>query len=223
MRRRALPAFLLCALLGAGDAHGLRAETKVAAPAQGAATASARAQLVKQLASEPWHGDDPPADPGRAAGGAAGGAAALRPEGAEPAFDPATRDRQLAAWRAYYDYRISGLRQRGAVYGWQLASSKITFAVVIFLVLVGIYFSWLQFRLSLRPRPAPVPAGAALATTVAPEAATEVARAEAVTEISAGLDGIKVSSPVLGVIILVISLLFFYLYLAYVYPINQSF
>lgn len=35
--------------------------------------------------------------------------------------------------------------------------------------------------------------------------------------------GIKVSSPVLGVIILALSLAFFYLYLVYVYPIKEIF
>jgi hypothetical protein len=35
--------------------------------------------------------------------------------------------------------------------------------------------------------------------------------------------GIKVSSPVLGVVILVISLAFFYFYLVYVYPIENIF
>ena len=44
-----------------------------------------------------------------------------------------------------------------------------------------------------------------------------------VTELEASVKGIKVSSPVLGVIILVISLLFFYLYLAFVYPIQEVF
>ncbi len=43
------------------------------------------------------------------------------------------------------------------------------------------------------------------------------------TEIVASVKGIKVSSPILGVIILVISLLFFYLYLVYVYPITEIF
>ncbi len=43
------------------------------------------------------------------------------------------------------------------------------------------------------------------------------------TEISASAKGIKVSSPVLGVIILVISLAFFYLYLIYVFPIEDIF
>ena len=44
-----------------------------------------------------------------------------------------------------------------------------------------------------------------------------------VTSFSASATGISVSSPVLGVIILVISLAFFYLYLVYVYPISELF
>lgn len=43
-----------------------------------------------------------------------------------------------------------------------------------------------------------------------------------VTKIEASLQGIKVSSPVLGVIILIISLLFFYLYLIFVYPVKDA-
>ena len=43
------------------------------------------------------------------------------------------------------------------------------------------------------------------------------------TEFSASLKGIKVSSPILGVVILIISLAFFYLYLVYVYPIEDIF
>jgi hypothetical protein len=46
---------------------------------------------------------------------------------------------------------------------------------------------------------------------------------ESITEFEASAKGIKVSSPVLGVIILVISLAFFYLYLVYVYPISEIF
>jgi len=42
-----------------------------------------------------------------------------------------------------------------------------------------------------------------------------------VHQLELGQTGLKVSSPVLGVIILVISLAFFYLYLVYVYPIGE--
>lgn len=135
---------------------------------------------------------------------------------------PETRRAEQAAWRAYYEYKARGLAHRGEVFAWQLASEKAIFVVVLFLVIAGIYFSWLQFRASL-PRPQRAGAkraGGAAEAEVAPVAA---AVAAAVTEFSAGRDGIKVSSPVLGVIILVLSLLFFYLYLVYVYPISEIF
>jgi hypothetical protein len=53
------------------------------------------------------------------------------------------------------------------------------------------------------------------------QAPSEVAiEKSSVTEFSASPQGIKVASSTLGVIILVISMCFFYMYLAYVYPIN---
>lgn len=107
----------------------------------------------------------------------------------------------LDAVREYYVYRASGLRYRSRVFEWQLFSSRVIFATVIMLVGSGVVFAAIQFRAGLkRPRSA------------APDAATEI-------DLSAG--SVKVSSPVLGVIILVISLGFFYLYLVYVYPISE--
>jgi hypothetical protein len=105
------------------------------------------------------------------------------------------------ALTSYYQYRVSGYEHRQRVFAWQLLSSRIIFVLVIFLVLVGVYFSWLQFRLALRAAPAGEP------------------RQETTFEASAS--GLKVSSPVLGVIILAISLAFFYLYLVHVYPIAE--
>ncbi len=107
---------------------------------------------------------------------------------------------QRRALAAYYQYRIDGYEHRQRVFRWQLLSSRIIFVVVIFLVLVGIYFSWLQFSSAIR-------AGGGEQRETTFEASTS---------------GFKVSSPVLGVIILAISLAFFYLYLAYVYPIVDS-
>jgi hypothetical protein len=43
------------------------------------------------------------------------------------------------------------------------------------------------------------------------------------TSIEAGKSGFKISSPVLGVIILTLSLAFFYLYLVHVYPVSDTF
>ncbi|PXX89537.1 hypothetical protein DIT71_13475 [Marinobacter vulgaris] len=106
-----------------------------------------------------------------------------------------------AALKGYYDYRTEGYDHRQRVFEWQLLSSRIIFVVVIALVGAGIYFSWLQFRADLK------------------KTGNEGARG--VSTLEASTSGIKVSSPVLGVVILVISLLFFYLYLQYVYPIEE--
>ncbi|MDK8463468.1 hypothetical protein [Marinobacter sp. SS13-12] len=106
-----------------------------------------------------------------------------------------------AALKAYYDYRAEGYDHRQGVFEWQLLSSRIIFVVVIALVGAGIYFSWLQFRADLK------------------KTGNEGDRG--VSTLEASTSGIKVSSPVMGVVILVISLLFFYLYLQYVYPIEE--
>jgi len=115
--------------------------------------------------------------------------------------DPATGEAFREALKEYYAYRISGLQHRRRVFEWQLASSKVIFGVVLVLVAAGVAFAALQFYLGVSKR---VPSDVA-------------------TELDVSATGVKVSSPVLGVIILVISLAFFYLYLVYVYPISEVF
>lgn len=99
---------------------------------------------------------------------------------------------------------------RRNVFAWQYWSSMVIFGVVLVLVVCGIYFAALQFHRDLPARPrGPADAGGAGGA------------ASSTVELSTG--GLKVSSPVLGVVILVISLAFFYLYLAFVYPIREIF
>ena len=107
-----------------------------------------------------------------------------------------------AALKAYYDYRVRGFDHRSRVFEWQLLSSRLIFILVILIVAVGLYFSWLQFVAGLKE-------GAADKLSTSLEASPT--------------SGIKVSSPVLGVIILTLSLAFFYLYLVHVYPIGEIF
>jgi hypothetical protein len=114
------------------------------------------------------------------------------------ALDPATRAKYAAALTAYYDYRISGYSHRQDVFAWQFFSSKIIFWVVLLIVFAGILFSAIQFFQVSAKQPE-------------------------VTEMEASLQGIKVTSPVLGVVILTMSIAFFYLYLVFVYPINNAF
>jgi hypothetical protein len=127
-------------------------------------------------------------------------------------LDPDTKNAALQAIREYYAYRISGFQHRRRVFDWQLLSSKIIFVVVVSLVSTGIYFSGIQFHASLRSIPSTK--GDVEVRPTAPETGTQI---------EASLSGVKVSSPVLGVIILVISFLFFYLYLVHIYPIDEIF
>lgn len=121
-------------------------------------------------------------------------------------LDQATKEKYLEALRQYYEYHVHGLQHRREVFEWQLFSSKIIFFAVLLVVFSGIYFAAVQFHSGLA-------AGK-------PKDGEENRES---TEFVASLKGIKVSSPILGVIILVISLVFFYLYLVYVYPIQEIF
>lgn len=118
---------------------------------------------------------------------------------------PETRQAYQAALQAYYAYRKAGYEHRLGVFAWQSLSTKIIFFIVLLLVVAGIYFAAIQFHSGLRRRGD----GAG-------------APAEE-TELSLSLREVKVRSPVLGVIILTISLAFFYLYLVHVYPIRNVF
>lgn len=109
------------------------------------------------------------------------------------------------AYRARLEYYKSGLEHRSRVFWWQHMSTRIIFGVVLLLVGAGVYFAWVQFRHDLG---------------MPGEGAEERVSGHTV-ELSTS--GIKVSSPVLGVIILALSLAFFYLYLIYVYPITEIF
>ena len=97
---------------------------------------------------------------------------------------------------AYWHYQRDAIEHTRKVYAWQHVSSVIIFYVVIFLVLIGVLFSWLQFR-----------------------AAAYKGESE---ELDASMKGVKITSSTLGVVILVLSMCFFYLYLRYVYPVNVN-
>lgn len=105
---------------------------------------------------------------------------------------------QQASISEYFHHIMETNRHQREVFSWQLQSAKIIFAIVILLVIAGIYFAAVQFHHGMKMG----------------------MREGGGTEFEASLKGIKVSSPVLGVIILTISLAFFYLYLLYVYPID---
>lgn len=107
------------------------------------------------------------------------------------------------------EYATWGLSHRRRVFEWQHQSSRIIFVAVLLLVFTGVGFSGIQFYRSLREAEGTVPVGEA--------------GERGVSHIELSTGGLKISSPVLGVIILGLSLAFFYLYLVYVYPIAETF
>jgi hypothetical protein len=120
--------------------------------------------------------------------------------------DSLTKIAQNLSWKNYYDYKNFGYLHRKKVFKWQLFSSKLIFFIVIGLVVSGIYFAGLQFFHAIRLSKKQGDLEKSMNT-----------------ELTASTSEIKVTSPVLGVIILVLSFLFFFLYLKFVYPIQDTF
>jgi hypothetical protein len=127
--------------------------------------------------------------------------------------DAATREEFLKSMRAYYDYRLNGYQYRARVFEWQLSSSRMIFFIVVLLVFAGIYFAAVQFHVAMHTA-----RKSAAAPNQAPASNEGIPLA---TQLEISAKGIVVNSSILGVIILVLSLAFFYLYLVYVYPIND--
>ena len=99
--------------------------------------------------------------------------------------DPDTEARFLAAMRAFYDYQASGFEHRRRVFDWQLLSSRLIFVTVLLLVALGMVFAAIQFQVGLRRRTVP-----------------NHGPVEPVTQIELAVTSVKVTSPVLGVVIL---------------------
>jgi uncharacterized protein (UPF0333 family) len=110
-----------------------------------------------------------------------------------------------------YEYNNWALEDRKKVFDSQHLAGKIIFGVVLLLVLTGVLFSGIQFYIATKQ----VNRKRRVSKTA------EAQESEFLpTTLKASLTGIEVSSSIIGVIILMISFLFFYLYLRYVYPIN---
>jgi hypothetical protein len=105
---------------------------------------------------------------------------------------PPSLDPRYAEARLEYD--TFALRHAQRTFVWQYWSGIVVFLLVMATVVMGLYLSFLHFREGRR-------GGGG--------------------QIKMSTTGIEVSSPVIGLLILVISLGFFYLYLSQVYPITE--
>jgi hypothetical protein len=110
-----------------------------------------------------------------------------------------------------YNVWVNGFRER--TYENQLFQTRVIFSLVILLVFAGLFFSWIQFQHAFHLK-------RVLSKRVAAPSDEATAAAPAQDEVSFGKDGVVIKSAYLGVIILAISMAFFFLYLVYVYPIT---
>jgi len=124
-------------------------------------------------------------------------------------------------YAARKEFYISSLQHRRRVFDWQHASSIIIFWVVIIIVFIGLIFSGIQFYISMQSSLAGKKKRRTKNALAESQPETVESHSPEVAEFEASLQGIKVKSSVLGIIILGISLAFFYLYLAHVYPISE--
>ncbi|MBN8837168.1 MAG: hypothetical protein J0I09_07915 [Sphingobacteriia bacterium] len=133
----------------------------------------------------------------------------------ESKVDSTTKAIMLKTEAAYHEYMFT---QRMAIYNWQLVSGKILFFIVVFIVLTGLFLSYLQFKASTAyiehrlqaAKENPGIGAGNLADNTVPASKFEVSK-----------EGIKIDSAVIGLVILVISIVFFFLYLRYVFPIQN--
>ncbi len=136
-------------------------------------------------------------------------AATAKPD-APPTFVEADSPRVRQSNDDYAVWRNEYLRR---LYENQLRESWIIFVLVLLLVFAGLFFSWLQFQHAFL-----------LSKVVKSSAATQVdpnaTPNSTPDEVTFGKDGVVIKSAYLGVIILVISMAFFFLYIKYVYLIT---
>ncbi len=156
------------------------------------------------------HVDRSKFDPSSAPGGS--GEKKQRQEMSSADLDPQTRAKLQEALRAKYAYQAFSFAHAQRTFEFQYRSGRIIFWVILLIVFAGLAFSAVQFYVGLHH-----PLESRAKADGKEAAPTE----ECISEFEATLQGIKLKSSVLGLIILAMSMVFFYLYLKYVYPITN--
>ena len=119
--------------------------------------------------------------------------------------------------QAREEYTVFAWKNRQDAFAWQSVSTKVIFVVVIIVVLAGLYLSWMQFNFAQN-----APLKVTTPSTEGPAiAATSTNPGSDVNTIEVNTSGVKITSSVIGLIILTLSIVFFFLYLKFVYPIIE--
>jgi hypothetical protein len=119
--------------------------------------------------------------------------------------------------QAREEYTVFAWKNRQDAFAWQSVSTKVIFGVVIIVVLAGLYLSWMQFNFAHN-----APLKVTTPSTEGPAIATTPTNpSNGVNTIEVNTSGVKITSSVIGLVILTLSIVFFFLYLKFVYPIIE--
>jgi hypothetical protein len=102
------------------------------------------------------------------------------------------------------EYSVFAWQNRRDAFAWQAWSTKVLFWVVIIVVLAGLYLSWMQFYFAHN---APLKV----------DKPSNDKPSNGVNTVEVNTSGVKITSNVIGLIILTLSIVFFFLYLKFVY------
>lgn len=124
--------------------------------------------------------------------------------------------------RLQIDDENFAMKHRWRSFDFQYTASIIIFFVVIIIVISGLVFSGWQFNHALKQMKLKekIVDHAAATTTNQDNVANNFDWASLSSQLEVSTTGVKVNSSLLGVIILALSIAFFYLYIIYVYPIK---
>jgi hypothetical protein len=114
--------------------------------------------------------------------------------------DPSLKSKRTEWDVEYISYQIWALKHTRSIFFWQHVTTQVIAMVVLAMVLAGFYFASVQFQIA--------------------KAHSSDAKQETTHEMKLSLEGLSVKTSALGVVILVVSMAFFFLYLRYVYPIQ---
>lgn len=106
-------------------------------------------------------------------------------------------------------------------WNWHLGSTKLLMAVVLAIVAFGLFITYIQFT---RDTTALTRAGAKRLVKAKNEKKGEEGtddENDARSTLKIGLDGLEITSQVIGLLVLALSLAFFYLYIKDVYPMQE--
>lgn len=112
--------------------------------------------------------------------------------------------------KAYHDWKLYKIKIAQETFTFHYWSSLIIFTVVLGIVFMGLYLTWVQVTMRIDAEK--------LREAEGKEGKGDGEKEQHQVEISA--EGLKLKSSVVGLSILTVSLAFFYLYLVYVYPVN---